>query len=688
MMAAKGAEAEVFTDLMDVVGMSAEQAYDRIKAEDQMEFVTGQEAFRADLAAEAGQKPYYQAEEIGDDLGIPVEETFINAHGEQETIVRERIPSYEVYPELFKSRATKAANARASEIMDVKLREQLLAKEIIDIDDTYAKLKVAGNKAATAERIKLQQANLENNVTLGQYDVALKINEMANFSDAQKKLNRDNIHQTKEVDTYEQVLAEDNVEAMQQILDNTLVKEQDEYVEKGGKLDANNRENYARRFRSRIEAFKKSQEDGLKDQTILDNFNAQTLRDQLLDGNSVPVPVINGILANPLVSTKNKVMVQEAAIAQPVIQSVYSVRSADLATIDVRRGKTKFTDMRIAKAVDAHIQARDEMMAKSPLLVAKKSANKNFQLNKLDFNKFGESIMERVPIVNEITAHYRAFKGFMYPEEAQDMVSFIHSQPLDRQWGLIVELSKIPSEVQTQVYEQLKMTKDAPLFSMAGRMMAEGKAQLASDIMYGMQHADKMKIRPKDSELNFYIEQSMPLAFKNNATEYNAKNEATKAIYLATMSRLGKRDEVVDAEVVQTIVDKLNGGPIFTVGSSNIAPPIDGMTGRDFRSWLGNLDPEYLNSFNGGPEGFTNKQVLKMVGNGELQLVQLSRTQFAIQSPQAEYGEGYSTYVTNKQGSTFVFEYDPAAAVIKKPAPPEPTIAEKTRLYPQTQYGF
>lgn len=656
-MSARAAEGKVSEAIAGVVGQLSEEYYGRKMQEDETTFTTEQAAFVADLKSRSQEKPFYTAGEVDEDLDIPLEETIVNAQGEEETVLRQSIPSYEVYPELFIRRATKSAQTRASKIHDVKLREKLLNAEIEDINNTYAKLKVAGDKAAQQDKKDLMIANMKNNVTLGNYGVARLINSKAFISDAEKKINRDWINQTEEVDSYEQILATDDIDQMQKVLDNTLVLEQKKYVDKGGNLDANSRENYARKFRSRIESEKNAAKQALQDSVVLANEDAQDKADYMNGGNSLPVIEVNNVLNDPLVSPKIKRHVKEASIVQPYITEIYATRTVDLTGYKPSKGQTSGSGIRMTNTLEKHVKQRAEDMIKSPLIVAQKSGNKEFTLNKIDFQNFGESMMKRNGIVEKITTHYASYNGLMLPSEASELASHVNKLNPNKKLAFITSLTETTSPVvQREIYEQLKMTKEAPAFSMAGRMMVAGKSALAEDILFGLENLKNFKVKPKQDLLNYKLNKLLSGVFQENPAEQAAIMEATRLAYYTAMSRAGTEGETIKGETLELILNKINGGPVISFGSSNITPPVEGMTSGQFTDWLTGVQPEYIDTL-GGLQSHSNTQFLRDVHSGKIQLNQVSRTQFVAQDVQAVDGQLLMVPLKDKMGKIFIFKY-------------------------------
>lgn len=608
------------------------------------------------LVNDLANKLYYSADEIPDDIEIRKTEIVVDEYGNKQEVPRQRIPSYEVAPEIYRKVMSSVIEAEAEGITHAHSRREWTTEQKALLQQKYAQQQLDSIGAQKTQIKTRQQQNFDEALEAGKYTLA---NELANSfigSDEERQALRNEVIITKEMDRYRANMSEDNIEGMMADLEFLQEPSYKGFLSEDLRLqfvDAIKR--HLSTVMDRQSAEDKVADALLKDEVrrtiteldaggVIDPVYISDLKDKMREGYRIQDPAFN-VLVRSLDYSSNanpdvRKFMRLRASRREVVLNQYDVAQKDA------WGANHFRNLQAAHSRQLELERTDAMTAglKTGVLSSK-------EFKPIDYENIGVSLAARVPLAERVYLQTGSFTGFLTEGEAQELSNHIEEMDVNAQLELMKNIHEGLGDQAYHVYQQLKFKTDSQLFATAGEAYSENDYAAARRILKGQRllatPEGRLYLKDQETDLDLEIRESLGVAYENNPARLSSAIAAARASY--AWQAYQNKTEVLDKDLAQQAIDDATGGLVEWAGRSIELPRRD-MSKDEFIRWVDGLHysaVEYMDTL----VLYTPKQLLEGIKD---QRFQLSNAGHGVYFVTDDLGRA----VRNKDGNLFTFFYD------------------------------
>lgn len=198
-----------------------------------------------------------------------------------------------------------------------------------------------------------------------------------------------------------------------------------------------------------------------------------------------------------------------------------------------------------------------------------------------------------------------------------------------------------------------------------GSLMVEGDNATAVTVLKGQDIIkNNPSIIPADYREIESTVKSNSLPFYNLAEQENDVVSMAKSYYAALTSQ--EHDFSIDTNQkrLEESMSAVSNGGAISFNSSNIEPPVNGMSANEFKKWIRNLTSDDINK-SGGLNGFNNESLTRNIRNSSL--ISNGRGRYIVYLTD---GFNVKRPVLNNSGEAFVLDYNIIEGSAREPIQP------------------
>lgn len=670
-LAAPGRQFQQTSQQIGVLGQQVNEAATKAFETQQrfeQEDATAQFAnYMRNLEQQMAGKQFYSVDEIPEGVDVRRFEQVINQDGTITEEPRERIPSYEVNAALFEHQSQSAIQTISGNMSMPATRNNWAKAMQNRSAEATQRIILDSVERQQTEMREMYSNNIVDAMDNRNYDVARGLAMSDVFSEAESNRLVGDIRNRQERDTYDEVLATDDLDGMRRHLS---VLQADDY-----NLDLNESERliYVNKLKAGIAA--------LQDNSNVDfDINLKRLQRDI-------DRTVNSIESGNIIDNEFLVDLAERTDAayglEPNRMVLHRDRLAEIIThMPELSAFTRANDVERAQHL-GNMRRQPQDAASSHKLSIFEASDRNVA------NRISDDVLSLGADVGLVDL--APMPGLQDPEEFMEWLS--HRQrsydTLTARYGSGAHLTKqerdmwsagIRDMTNEQRLDVMGMVSeslgtDAPLFwqqltdtdgtySVAGTVYAQGDVAAARSILNGQEFMQSGNyVKPSTVDMNMAQNEHIAGAYGLNA-ERKAILDSVNAVY----ADLAKRDGDYDASIFnerryRDAVNIVTGG-LITIGGSKVVPPERGMDKRTFDSYIRDVHTEWWRE-QGGVQGYENHYATLRddIRRGQVKLVGVGQNEYFLYSEVS----GIETFLLNKETQEpFVFRYDENARAVQR----------------------
>ena len=608
----------------------------------------------------------YSAKEVPPDIGIKLTEQVISPDGEVQTVPREEIPAYEVYPRLLKKTFENAVTAYGNNIRHAADRESWIAEMRNKVNARFVQAQTEARETQRLQQRKHQLSVLD--VQLQQTDFA-GAKETAKAFRGTKTERSDLLEQVElkqEVFGYDDAIRRDSLPDMKAALKRLTPDKYD------GKLTPEGARIWAERLRAKIAShearaavsdqqekryvrwqLRKMVESLRKGDTALSPLEVRHVRNRAVELELDPGLITEADIELHSYADKRKVSLLPTAEQEAFIQQAGKIYKDGIVQTIAEEGLRN-------TARESNEQRRTDPWTWA---VAKGAALPNVLDTFPSQNQF-QQFAQRYKDYQGLKETYDDFPDkLLSPMEMQRHAAFIRDASEKEKLDYMANVNAAFKEDAGLLYDQLKATG---AFVVAGSLHAQGEETTAAEILRGqelLKNPEFRKSLPQGKEAA-RLQDGIRVAIGGLFQRFGMDKpmvEAIRSVYAYRSMQTGIDLNVLDSELLDSVVRDVAN--VIEFNDTLIIAPTPGMTSDQFASWIKNIDPAYLDML-GGIEGMDSSEVLDMIEDGDIRLDSAGPGRFKLfntQSGQYLTSADSIRYTGKPTGHSFTLQYDETA---------------------------
>jgi hypothetical protein len=612
-------------------------------------------------------RDFFTPDEIPDGLDVRTVETIVDKDGNLVEIPRQQIPSYEVAPELFRTRSRALVEAYGENITDGDVQSKWKASMLENMDRAYHQVEMNAIESQKNELRQLNTQNIADALDNRNYDVAFGLADSNVFSDAEKAGLRGDIRTRLEMDTYDASMSEADLPSLRQHLSELTNAEYNKDLNESQRLA------YVHKIGSMIGQLEsQGQADySVEFSRLRRDIDRQT--DAIFNGDDVNVDNLIGLMEraesaynlepNSMALSRDKIF--EAVSWLPEI-SQFS-RMNDLQRSQILRGMTSggMDEKQSYKAnkfrqLDANISRRisDDVV----------SLGHDVGLTRADPMPQLEEPQEFMQWLgarqrgNDLLTQQYGVGGFLTNEE-RDVIA--NSMEMMTNEERLYTMSLVSESLGFAAPEFWNHFTDSAggVYSVAGSVFQEAPA-VSRAILEGLEFKTSGNYNPPP-RIDMQMQQSRLIGQAYGIdSQRSAIVQSVDAMY-AQMSKLeGEYDaSVFNLRRYENAVNAVTGG-LVDFGDYKVLPPVRGMEKRDFDRYIRDVSTSWLES-QGGVQGYQGQyeDLRQDIRSGRVRMVNVGPNEYLLRS---EINGVDAFLLKSNSTQPFLFKYDPDATSVTR----------------------
>lgn len=585
----------------------------------------------SEWAAEYQHKQFYQASDLPDDMEFEKTHTVVDEYGNKTEHLRNQIPSYEVYPELYRRKVQAIIEAQSERMPNEKIRSKWFTGKKAILDDEYAKAMTASAKQQEKYQQRRTLLNVEEAVESGNHHLAL---EMAKGlkDPVLRQATVNNVNKFKETSDYDLALRNEDLEQLYGALDFLTLENYQDI----GYLNAHENRLWADTIRSRIrqiesrsatdtkvdiELLKKEGRTIAQEASNLRKFDPQyvsSILDQLsIFGDesgvkSIMVDIQNAFSFQTVASDLLKIPYH---MRNPLIQQQLASASGDAYT------SQQLTKLEKVSDDFEQMKQRDPMTYahRAGIITPEEYAN-------FDPNDIAGSLERMVPVAEKVQRTTGYTNGFMTGPQAHQFAQMMESSPPDKQIAMAKEIVAGVGDKYSAVYEQLSDNGLSGSHAVAGIAASEGDIPSARSIYKGQDRLNDKQINwigtGLGEELNEFMLEHFANSYPMDEKHRSTVMQAFKAAYVSQMGFDHIGEDTINEDMASRAFEVATGGLVEYNGSIT-NPPQRGFGQRNWEQYVDGIHHSELAEMNDGavPVHTTTEELMKEIKKGRIQFI-------------------------------------------------------------------
>ena len=626
-----------------------------------------------------GTQEYFNSEQVGTDTKVQRQAHSVGSNNEEVATDRTRIPSYEVYPDMYKDKAMAEISSRANNVPK-KYRSEWKQQKTAEVNAKYSDLTIKSAQAQNNYMREVQTERFNDSLTQRNWKGALKVAGQYKGTDLERKKMKDLAWKMREQSAYDDQITEKQLPELRKSLD-FLTSPDEDYMEKGGKLNADERRIQAAQIEGAIGGITTSNNasSAAYDKLLLEDVDSTVKglnQSRPMDGDSLMAlwnKLNRSYERDPDKFAKHRRRLGEMLSLSPSINAVASAHPNERqAIIDASVSGLKGPEK--DRALDWLNTASDNAKIQIDTDTVQFGLDIGLidEMPPLDFNNeaaFMEGLQLRSHNYNKLTTQFGRASGYLSDAEANNLVSFLDKASLDGKIAVSSAVARAYGDNAPVFWEQMGDKMAGPMAIAGGIAMSDpnsSRSILEGHEILKSQH----DIIPKTDDYQATIMEGMGGAYPREG-HFKAIRQSVDAAYAFLSKQAGDRSGVIVPERAQEAINMVTGGLIEMstgwgpFGSDyKIPPPVRGMTHDDFDSYIRDVHTEAWRE-NGGVEGYDHdyEELRDDMRKGRVRLVPTADNEYALVShvfdpPRALY--------KNDTEELFMFKYDKDWRQIKR----------------------
>lgn len=249
--------------------------------------------------------------------------------------------------------------------------------------------------------------------------------------------------------------------------------------------------------------------------------------------------------------------------------------------------------------------------------------------------------------------------------------SYLMSKGESEQFGELFEDSSEAEKLQIMGMVTTSLGEDAHVFfeplsehisaglTFSANLAAEGDIGNAKALLRGAQlrKQETIKLKNFNSEYAPKITEAVGGAYSANSQMSAMHKDAVADAYAFLSDKAGDYTvDVVDNDRLQEAINMVSGGFVEQSGRQ-LLPPVKNWTQKNMDNWTSTLSPEYIDQSGGTLNYGSSEGLIEAINDGSLQMQGRKRGEYVLFNPEM------NSYVTDKEGGTFLLRYDPSAPI-------------------------
>lgn len=598
-------------------------------------------------------KEYYSADELPADIEVRKMDTVVDEYGNVTEVTRDRIPAYEVYPQLYKKKVDALINGLTPNISNQRARRTWRQDKIATADNMLTDVTLSSVKKQREQIAEREKLNFEEALAAKNYNLARELNAQSSAPEWLKQQRRDRINIVQETDSYDMFMARDNVEAMVASIE-FLKADDDVYYQNGGVLDQADRLTYINAMEREIatigsanqaaaDAHEKLIVDEIKRTTTQLNNNKfispdriTYLRSQL---NPLDYPKVARNFALAVASQPKRAAFSRLNIAQ---REKYLKQHKRIMS-------TTFEAEEYDRMLKHHEYLENLQYTDTMRLGIETGTIRPEEFVPLDFRNLSESLESRIPLLERLVNKYGYVSGILTEGEANELAGRINDAPTTpAKMAIAAEIRNGLGDRAGVVFEQLRKGGLTGTFVSAAQAASDGYLGDAQILYEGdaLLKADPSIIKNVKTELTDYWIDNIGMAY---ADDFERREDAKDAFY-AAYARIAEPGEFrVDKAKAERAMNIATGG-IIHYNNNWIEPPSRYFGEAKWENYVENLHYTGLAEM-GEPMGMTTKQLKTAIDNGRVQFLSVGKNKYRL----VLNGQP----IKDSTGNLFTFYHDP-----------------------------
>lgn len=647
------AAAAVSQAISDVTGAAQDiyALYDKRKTAAELEQANlDMQLDMSEFTREHEEKEFYQAEELPDEIEVRRYDTVVDEFGVKQEVPRNKIPSHEVYPQLYRKRAENLIAAIAPRIGNLRARTSWTKEKLAVADEGFTKAALASIDKQR-EQIKIRQRqNINEALDAGKYQMARELNKNFSGSPEEQQAFRDKINVRQETDTYRKFMAQDNIPAMTDAIE---FLKSDNYVKDGGVLTMEDRLNFINAMERDIASL---QTKSKKDKEVADKLLADEVRKTVtaLERGQKIDPDRVAMLFTRLDPAEFPVLRRDLGLAV-IYQKDYAVFSMMNPAQRERLLKSYRTQMGDAFEAEHYYrmeQAHKDLIAEQETdtmgLGRRSGIIDPKEFIPLDYDNLAESLAARIPLGEKLQRTYGSFSGFLTKSEATELAGRINGLDVNGKISAISEITRGLGDRAPAIFQQLHDSGLVGTFPVAGIAASEGDADGSRVLLEGaaLRKADPNILKNSKADMIDYLSENLKKAYASNPALRGMMVNAALDAY----AYLSVPGENWDEDIAEQAMKIATGGLVEYNGVM-LDPPKRYFGQHQFEDYVDGLHHSSLKAM-GNPLNFTTNQLKSAIEDGTAQLMSVGHNEYAI-NYQGDIVRDADT------GDLFIFRYQP-----------------------------
>lgn len=611
-------------------------------------------------------KDFFSPDEIPEGIDVRREEEIVDKDGNITTIPRDKIPSYEVAPSMYKQQYDANITAGAANITSPKWREAWKSQAEKMASTAIHKISIRAIDAQKKELRTMYVNNIQDALDKGNYDVAIGLASSDVFSDSETTGLKGDVRNRQEKDLYDESISTDNINDMSAHLD-TL---QDE--EYNQDLNQSERLIYVNKLKSALAATKdntdqiwQTEQKRLKrdiDRTVKGMENGEIMDAQALS--DLMARTDAGFALSPSTMVLHNDKLKEAIRMMPEVMSMSRMSNLE-----------REKHMKSVKA-----EAKDPASAYRANVLANVDQNMSTRIAD-DVLSLGADVglvsLTRMPDPNDppefikwLSLRQRGYDtllnkysegAYLTKDETTMISNTLETMTNDQRLYLMGLVSEGLGSEAPLFWEELNTKRDG-IYSVAGSVFAQGDRDVARSILKGKDFIMSGNyVKPAAIDVAMAQSEGIAGAYALDS-QRAAILDSVNAVYADLSKAAGEFDATIfDTDRYEDAIEMVTGG-LMSIGGNLVAPPIRGMDEDTFDSYVRDVSTPWFEE-QGGVGGYSNKyeEFRDDIRSGQLKLMGIGQNEYLI------YSDIVDSYLLNeKTKEPFLFFYDPTATMVER----------------------
>jgi hypothetical protein len=443
-------------------------------------------------------KAFHKAEDLSEELEFDRTHTIVDVNGNKVEQLREQIPAYEVYPQLYRRQMQAILEAQSERIPNEKIRGQWFTGQMTTLNKQYAKAMEASVKEQEKYQERRTILNAKEALEAGNYHLAIEMAKGLN-DPVLRQQTLDTINKTKETDDYNLAIIDEDMEIIQGSIDFLRLENYHDI----GYLSKKSREFWIAKLERKKDQLLRRADDQQKISGEMTKFMARQMIANLKEQQQVPVDQMEdaikqlmglnaiGVTGTLPLAVQIDQWAKFSYAAGPITRLLPSVQKNVTANfIDTLDMKNNLLDFQIGKALESAVVASTNLYYKE----GREWAYNNGHMSPQEFMPVTPNNMAEA-LANNREPGLRYFKitgkadALMDTPDARVLVNFINGSPRERKPAIFAEIVKGAGDAYPLAVQQLRdngleegtaatMVISYMKGEVVGNIMLEGEARL------------------------------------------------------------------------------------------------------------------------------------------------------------------------------------------------------------------